>query len=156
MKYPHPWGTKTSRPKASGLHETGGIPGNWALDFMAPGGTLIVASETGVIERLSGHPPSSGTWKNGHPDLAGDVFGWSLYLRCAMGTYFDTHIGVLYVDDGEHVVEGQVLGEVGHWPRDPGRSHTHRGFTSKSGSRAASVKRIEAVRVGEKVRVTWP
>ena len=32
---------------------------------------------------------------------------------------------------------GDVFGHVGHWPNDPGRSHTHLGVTHPSGEAAA-------------------
>lgn len=148
MKYPHPLGSNTRRPSASNIHPTAGLPGNWALDFMAPGGTLILASEAGRVARWSGHDPHTGVHQ-------GDIFGWSLYLDCAMGEYYLTHMGTRIVRPGERVVEGQVLGSVGLWPHDPGRSHTHQGFTSKQHSRSISIARMEKVRLGQKVKPIW-
>lgn len=147
MKYPHPKGSSTSRPPATGLHPTAGLPGNYALDFMAPGGTLVLASEAGRVARISGHNPIDGV-------VQGSVFGWSVYLECGVGFYYDTHLGAVFVHVGQHVVEGQPIGRVGHWPHDEGRSHTHRGFTAHAG-KAASVKRIQQVRVGQKVKPVW-
>jgi murein DD-endopeptidase MepM/ murein hydrolase activator NlpD len=149
VKYPHPKGSKTTRPPASDLHWTSGLPDNAALDFMAPGGTLVLAPEAGVVRRFSGHDPATGIHG------AGDVYGWSLYLHCAMGDYFVTHLGARYATLGAHVAEGQVLGAVGHWPHDEGRSHTHMGFTANAG-RGESIKRIQAVRVAQKAGVLWP
>lgn len=153
--YTHPKGAKSSVP-ATSPHETGGIPGNIAYDFMAPGGTLVLASQDGVISRLSGHDPKTGTWKDGKPNKRGDVFGWSIYLRTADGEYFDTHLGSRVVKVGQKVVAGQKLGTVGKWPNDPGRSHTHRGFTARKGGRKASTARINAVKVARRVKPWTP
>ena len=138
--YPHPANLGLHRPPASDLHETGGLPGNWALDFMAPGGTPILAPQAGTITRLSGHPPSDGV-------IGSDVFGWSLYLTTAPGkiVYFCTHMQDRAVKVGQKVKLGQLLGHVGHWPHDPGRSHTHLGVTHPAGYKAA-IARIQAVR----------
>lgn len=142
LVFPHPRSANTGRP--SYLHPTGGIPGNEALDFMAPGGTTVMAPEAGVVTRISGHDPSSGTHG------AGDIFGYSLYIRTAGGFFFSTHYGHVTVSLGETVKAGQKVGTVGHWPRDPGRSHTHLGFTSNSGY-YTSVTHIRAVSAAPKV-----
>lgn len=143
LVYPHPKGAKSSYSPAA-LHPTGGLPGNWALDFLAPGGTQVLAMQDGVVSRLSGHPPENGVYP-------GAVFGWTIYLRCADGFYFTTHYGARYVHVGQHVVAGQVIGRVGHWPHDEGRSHTHAGFTADAGKKA-SVVRIQAVGKAPRVK----
>ncbi len=133
------------------LHETGGIPGNWACDFMAPGGTEVFASCAAKVTRFAGHDPSTGTWKNGHPDSSGDVFGWSMYLEDEQGrTYFLTHLGSRSVNVGSVVGVGQKIGEVGNWPGDPGRSHTHEGVSSPKGYREAQA-RILAIADAERL-----
>jgi murein DD-endopeptidase MepM/ murein hydrolase activator NlpD len=145
LAYIHAKGSKSSySPKA--IHATGGLAGNWALDFMAAGGTKVLAPQAGVIERLSGHNPVHGVYP-------GAVFGWSLYIDCADGFYFATHLGVIYCHVGQHVAPGTLLGLVGHWPHDEGRSHTHLGFTAHNG-RSSSVKRIEAVGCAPRVKAT--
>lgn len=144
LVYPHPKGARSS-VSVKALHETGGIPGNWALDFMAPGGTLVLAPQDGIVSRWSGHSPETGE----HP---GAVFGWSLYLKCGDGVYFCTHLGVRYAPVGRRVRAGDILGRVGHWPHDEGRSHTHLGFTSAKGGAAASKARIKAVASAPRVR----
>jgi len=58
--------------------------------------------------------------------------------------YFATHLGDHTALIGRKVKRGDLLGHVGHWPGDPGRSHTHLGVTHPMGKRAA-VARIEAV-----------
>ncbi len=136
--YPHPAGLGLHRPPSWDLHETGGIPKNWALDFMAPGGTEVFAPEKCMVTRLSGHNPAEGV-------VNGDVFGWSIYLTTPGGVvYFGTHFGDRHVTVGQHLQAGHLIANVGHWPRDPGRSHTHLGVTHPMG-KYASVARINLV-----------
>jgi hypothetical protein len=116
------------------VHTTEGIPGNMARDFIAPGGTVIVAPFAGVITELSGHDPATGT----HGPYR-DVFGWSTYLERADGVeIYMTHQGYRSVKVGQKVKAQQPIGSVGHWPGDPGRSHTHAGVTSPRGTRDAT------------------
>ena len=115
------------------LHRTSGIPGSWALDFMAHGGTPVLASYDGVITKLSGHDPKTGT----HGKV-GDVFGWSVYLKDSAGRVgYLTHMGSRTCKVGDKVKVGQKIGTVGKWPHDPGRSHTHFGITSPAGEKDA-------------------
>ena len=117
--------------RPSYLHPTGGIPGNYALDFMDPGGTSVYAPTGCVITQVSGHNPATGL------HAPGDVFGLSLHFVDDKGfTYFATHMGKLSVRDGQKVRVAQKIGEIGHWPHDPGRSHVHLGVDA--GSRAKS------------------
>lgn len=136
--YPHPAGEFTARPTL--LHETGGLAGNWALDFMAHGGTTILAPQDGHVTRWSGHDPRKGV-------IGGDIFGWSTYFTVPDGWYFITHQASRLVPVGKWVKKGTPIGIVGHWPGDPGRSHSHVGFTHKDGY-TASVKRIRKVAAG--------
>lgn len=129
--YPHPKGANShvlmygNKP---GLHPTSGLAHNWALDFMAPGGTPVLAVERSTVWRLSGHDPADGA--------NGDIYGWNTYLMTPDGlVYFYTHQGKRLVKLGEKVVKGQVIGSVGHWPHDEGRSHTHLGVTHPMGER---------------------
>lgn len=144
LVYPHAKSSTSSVNDPYGLHPTGGLAGNWALDFMAPGGTRIVAPQAGIVHRLSGHNPVDGVFP-------GAVFGWSTYIDCADGFYFLTHQGVRYVHVGQHVQPGTLIGLVGHWPHYEGRSHSHLGFTAHAG-RKASVARIEAVGHAKRVK----
>lgn len=138
LVYPHPGGLGLHRPPATDLHPTAGLPGNWALDFMAPGGTMVFAPQDATVTRLSGHDPAEGV-------MDGDIFGWNIYLTTKGGVvYFGTHFGDKHVTEGEKVKLGQLIAHVGHWPNDPGRSHTHLGVTHPSGKTAA-VARIDAV-----------
>jgi len=116
------------------LHETGGLNGNWALDWMNPTGTAIYAPLACTITQLSGSDPSHGVHK-------GDRFGWSMHFTDDRGrTYFATHMGSRSVSDGQKVTVAQKLGTIGSWPHDPGRSHLHLGVDA--GTDAASQKWI--------------
>lgn len=128
--YPHPAGS--GGHSGGFIHVTEGLPGNIALDFMAPGGTALLAPFDGKITKLSGHDPQTGVH-------GADIFGWSIYLERADGLFaYMTHEGVRDCFVGEQVKEGQKIGAVGHWPHDPGRSHTHLGITSPRGTRDAT------------------
>jgi hypothetical protein len=136
--YPHPLGTPGKAPAKSGMHQTSGLAGNYALDFMCPGGTQVLAPQDATVWRLSGRDPAAGV-------VSGSVFGWSLYLITEGGVlYFLTHFGDRKVKLGAKVKRGALLGHVGHWPNDPGRSHSHIGVTHPAGAVAAKA-RIVAV-----------
>lgn len=122
------------------LHPTGGIPGNWALDWMCEPGAIVLASEAGTVSRTAGHDPRTGLHGANR-----DVFGWSVYLRCKTGFYYDTHFGRLSVRAGESVKAGDPIGYVGDWPYDRGRSHLHRGFTSFTLRSSVSIRKIQVV-----------
>jgi len=131
LAYPHPSTFQGPSPTVSNLHQTAGLANNWALDFIAPGGTAVLAPENGTVFKLSGHDPSGGV-------TGGDIFGWNVYLHTPAGVlYFATHLGDRGVTVEEKVKLGDVIGHVGHWPNDPGRSHTHLGVTHPTGARAA-------------------
>jgi hypothetical protein len=131
--YPHPLGSSST--VCQGLHQTAGIPGNWAIDFCAPGGTRFLAVERGTISRLSGSSPSL------PPNNTIGIWGLSLYLKTGMGyEYFATHFGAINVKVGQVVECGQAIATVGSWPGDPGRSHTHLGVTSVKGEADAKAK----------------
>jgi len=131
--YPHPKDAKSvvagGVPK--GIHPTAGLAHNWAYDYLALGGTAVLAVEKSTVWRLSGHNPTEGVY-------GGDIFGWNTYLITRDGLiYFYTHQGERFVQVGDKVRKGQVIGKVGHWPNDPGRSHTHLGVTHPMGDRAS-------------------
>lgn len=123
------------------VHPTSGIRGNYALDFMAKPNTPILAVESGTITRISGYNPTTGVHG------AGDVFGWSYYLRTlsSFGFYYGTHLGRVFVGAGQKVRVGDIIGLVGNWPHDPPRSHHHLGFTSFTYLSYVSKKKIVAV-----------
>lgn len=151
--YPHPSEDgPLARPAASDLHETAGLPGNWALDFLAPGGSRIVVTELCRVTKLSGHDPAIGV-------LEGDVFGWSVYYRAIHsphGFYYLTHMGNRNVYVGQWLEVGAIIGHVGHWPGDPGRSHSHLGFTADTGGEAASKAHIVSVSEARRIPGHWP
>lgn len=135
--YPHPAGVPG---RVGGIHLTAGFPPGedyWALDFLAPGGTSVLAFYAGTITRTSGRSPADGV-RNG------DRFGWSIYIQRDDGTEsFTTHYGEKLVRAGQRVSVAQPIGVVGHWPHDEGRSHTHIGVDA--GSRSKSIALIEAI-----------
>lgn len=145
LVYPHPKRVPPfTRPTRAGLHPTLGLANNWAEDFMAPGGTPVYAPEQSIVFRLSGHDPAQGV-------TDGSVFGWSVYLHTPTGIiYFITHLGDVAVPVGRRLRASWLIGHVGHWPHDPGRSHTHMGITHPLGVTAAK-NRI--VRVANAVMV---
>jgi murein DD-endopeptidase MepM/ murein hydrolase activator NlpD len=129
------------------VHVTGGISGNYALDFLASPGTPVLAPEAGTVSRTSGYDPASGLHGSNR-----DVFGWSIYLRCRYGFFYSTHYGRLLVGAGAQVKAGDVVGFVGHWPGDVGRSHTHLGYTSWTHLSSVSTAKIRAVAAAPHVR----
>jgi murein DD-endopeptidase MepM/ murein hydrolase activator NlpD len=122
-----------------GLHETGGLPHNWAIDFICKAGLGIVAPEAGTISRFSGSDPS-----DDGADARG-VYGWTTYLTTAAGyVYFITHQGRRYptLRVGMKVQAGDLLGYVGDQRFRP--DHAHVGVTSPKGDADAKA-RITAV-----------
>jgi murein DD-endopeptidase MepM/ murein hydrolase activator NlpD len=138
--YPHAIPPSHTRPTAAGLHVTAGLAGNVALDFMAAGGTVILAPQDCHVMRFSGHDPRIGV-------IGGDIYGWSTYLHVPDGYYFLTHQDKRYVSVGQWVKKGTPIGRVGSWPHNPPRSHSHLGFTHVKGE-AASRARILKVASG--------
>ncbi len=122
------------------VHQTGGISGNYALDFLANPGTPVLAVEDGTVSRTSGYDPASGLHGSNR-----DVFGWSVYLRSRYGFHYSTHYGQLEVGAGSKVQVGDLLGFVGDWPHDRGRSHTHWGYTSFTHISRIPVNKIRAI-----------
>lgn len=162
--YPHPLGASSHvstgwhapllpNPGAelsTGLHETGGLPGNWALDFLAPAGTLVLAVEAGTITRLSGHDPKAGVFP-------GRVFGWNTYLTTPDElVYFYTHQGRRFVDVDQKVRRGEAIGIVGAPPSSfEWTQHTHLGVTFPAPPHPRSSQRA-IVNVGLAPRVKVP
>lgn len=132
------------------LHETGGVGGNWAFDFIATHGTPVLAVEDGTVSRTSGYDPASGVHGRG------DVFGWSVYLKTRFGFHYSTHYGRLLVAGGSVVKAGDVIGFVGKWPPGTRIDHTHWGYTHFSHMSFLSKKHIREVasapRVAGRVR----
>lgn len=133
MCYPIARGNESSI--CQGLHETGGIPGNWAIDFCVPeivgNGAPILAVQDGWIARLSGKDPNQDT-----PDPTG-AYGWSVYLQTrAFALYYITHFGRrANLTVGQKVRVGEILGWVGDQVFRP--DHVHYGVTHPLGEKAA-------------------
>jgi murein DD-endopeptidase MepM/ murein hydrolase activator NlpD len=112
----YPVGTATVQPVpsgpyhqyiAQGFHPTGGLDGYPAVDFGAIAGAPVVAVETGVIERFSGHPVSAGIFGEQK------AFGMTIYLRGQSGSdYFYTHLSEYTVTENQHVQVGQQIGVI--------------------------------------------
>jgi len=144
LVYPHGESWQGARPTSSGLHETSGLPGNVALDFMAPALTPVLAVVRGTITRISGHDPAEGV-------IGSSVFGRNVYLLDDGGlNHFYTHLDHLAVTVGDRVESGSLIGRVAAWPHDQGRSHTHLGITHPLGTAAA---RAAILRVAKAKRV---
>lgn len=144
LVYPHEKGWASY--SGGYIHTTGGISGNQALDFLAPPGTPVLASEAGTVSRTSGYDPLSGLHGANQ-----DVFGWSVYLRCRYGFFYSTHYGRLVVKAGTQVLAGDLLGFVGDWPHDRPRSHTHLGYTSFTHISRISTAKIRSVAAAPRV-----
>lgn len=143
MVRPIPKGWKFSI--CQGLHETGGVPGNWAMDWCAAPNTPVLAPEPGYVWRLSGHPPTDDT-----SDALG-IFGWTVYLETKAGyRYFITHLGKRNVKQGQKINAGDVLGVIGDQRYRP--DHAHCGVTSPFGPQDAK-KKITRVSLAPAVAV---
>lgn len=104
-------------------HETLGLPGYPAFDYMAPAGTAVVAPVSGKIIKLSGHDPKNGPTSGPH-----GPFGWSIYLKGDDGkTYFLTHLGSRDVELGKRVKAGTRIGSIGDYSKWGGADHVHTG-----------------------------
>jgi len=126
-------------------HQTGGIPGNCAIDFCGPPGSPVLAVEDGVVDRLSGSPP---TWDVNDPSGA---YGWSTYFTTEQSyRYYVTHQGRRAggITVGARVKAGQVIGYLGD--QDFRLDHIHYGVTSPLGY-ADACKRISQVAAAPKV-----
>lgn len=110
-------------PPHAATHETGGLAGFPAYDYMAPAGTTVVAPVDGVITRLSGKDPSLG----GPP---GGALGYSIYLDGSNGKrYFLTHLDKLTVRVNQSVRQGQKIAVVANGPASWSSPHVHMGVS---------------------------
>lgn len=137
LVFPFPEGAQVSI--CQGLHETGGLPGNWAIDFCCRPGTGLLAPERATVTRFSGHDPSDDT-----ADAQG-VFGWTTYLQTPeLYVYFITHQGsrLPSLKVGQRVEPGDLLGFIGNQSYRP--DHGHIGVSSPKGPADAKA-RITAV-----------
>lgn len=107
----------------SATHETAGLPGYPAFDYMAKAGTPVVAPVSGKIIKLSGHDPKQGPTQGPH-----GPFGWSVYVQGTDGrTYYLTHLGSRNVKVGQTVKQGNVIGAIGNYAKWGGADHVHMG-----------------------------
>lgn len=134
-----PFGEGVAVTICQGLHETGGLPGNWAIDFCCDPGSGILVPERATVTRFSGHPPSDDT-----ADAQG-VFGWTTYFQTPKAyVYFLTHEGRRQpgLQVGQRVEAGDLVGFVGDQRYRP--DHAHLGVSSPLGP-ADAKKRIITV-----------
>ena len=106
----------------SSTHETSGLPGYPAYDYMAPAGTPCVAPVSGKITRLSGKDPSQG----GPP---GGALGYSIYMSGGGKSYFLTHLDKVLVKVGQRVKQGEQIAEVADGPSSWSSPHVHMGVS---------------------------
>lgn len=108
------------KPQRS-THNTDGLPGYPAFDYMAPAGKSVVAPVGGKVIRLSGKDPKLG----GAP---GGALGYSVYIRGDDGkTYFLTHIDRVRPKVGARVRQGQKIAVVANGPSSWSTPHVHMG-----------------------------
>lgn len=112
-------GEKPQKP----THETLGLKGYPAVDYMAKPGTAVVAPVSGKIVRFSGDDPKKGATQG-----AGGPLGWSIYLKGDDGkTYYLTHLGSRTTKVGARVKEGAQIGTVANYDKYGRPSHVHMG-----------------------------
>lgn len=100
-------------------HQTDGLPGYPAYDFMAAARTPVGAPDDGTIIRLSGR----NTWSGGFG-------GRSIYLKTKRGVFFLTHLSPdVRVRVGQKIRKGQLIGYVGD-PTSSMAPHVHAGFNA--------------------------
>jgi murein DD-endopeptidase MepM/ murein hydrolase activator NlpD len=118
----NPVGSPVAGKKAQrASHQTSGLAGYPAFDYMAPAGTKVGAPVGGTIVRVSGKDPRLG----GAP---GGPLGYSVYLKGTDGrTYFLTHIDKLTVKPGQKVKQGQQIAVVANGPKSWSSPHVHMG-----------------------------
>lgn len=101
-------------------HETAGLAGYPAFDYMAPAGTPCVAPADGRIDRLSGSAP-------GNHCSPGGACGYSIYMSGGGKSYFLTHIDKVSVKVGDYVEQGEQIAEIANGPRRWSTPHVHMG-----------------------------
>jgi hypothetical protein len=117
-------------PPAAKPHNTDGLAGFPAYDFMARAGSPVIAPESGTIRRrdgstgFAGYDPALGPIGGPHGPL-----GWSIYLLGDSGTeYFITHLATRTCTVGEKVPIAQQIGTVADWrPWADTPDHAHVG-----------------------------
>jgi hypothetical protein len=135
MAYCYPIARGNEAWICQGLHETGGIPANWAIDFCVPeitgNGAPVLAVQDGFFYRYGGKEPSQDT-----PDPTG-AYGWSVYFQTRLGAiYYVTHLGRRQsFMQGQRIRVGEIIGWVGDQAFRP--DHVHYGVSHPLGEKAA-------------------
>lgn len=102
-------------------HQTGGLAGYPAFDYMAAAGTKVVSPVDGKVFKLSGKSPSLG----GPP---GGPLGYSIYIDGSNGKkYFLTHVDKVKVKVGQSVSQGEWIAEIANGPSSWSSPHVHMG-----------------------------
>jgi len=108
-------------PKSS-THETGGLPGYPAFDYMAPAGSPCVAPVSGTVTKISGTNPAAGP-----PQGPGGPLGYSVYISGGGKSYYLTHMGRRTVKVGDRVTQGEKIGTVANYAKFGRPDHIHQG-----------------------------
>ena len=102
-------------------HETAGLPGYPAYDYMAKAGTTVVAPVSGTVIKRSGKDPKLG----GPP---GGPLGYSVYIKGTDGKiYYLTHIDRVRPKVGQRVRQGQKIAVIANGPASWSSPHVHMG-----------------------------
>lgn len=113
------------RPHAA-THETAGLAGYPAYDYMAKAGSPCVSPVNGKVTKLSGTDP-----KQGPPNGPGGPLGWSVYIEADESSggksYFLTHLGSRSVKVGDRVQSGEQIGTVANYEKFGRPDHIHMG-----------------------------
>ncbi|TMJ10933.1 MAG: M23 family metallopeptidase [Alphaproteobacteria bacterium] len=104
------------------IHDTAGLTGYPAHDYMAPAGSPCVSPVDGKVCKISGSDPS-----NGPPQGPHGPFGLSVYISGGGSTYYLTHMGSRVVHVGQLVRQGEIIGTVGDYAKWGGANHIHMG-----------------------------
>lgn len=102
-------------------HQTSGLPGYPAFDYLAKPGTPVVAPATGTVFKLSGRDPKEGGTPHG-------PLGYSIYISGTNSKkYFLTHLDKVIVKLNEDVTQGEQIAEVAAGPPSWSVPHCHMG-----------------------------
>ena len=102
-------------------HQTAGLDGYPAFDYMAKAGTSVAAPVDGVVIKRSGKDPKLG----GPP---GGPLGYSVYIKGSDGRiYYLTHIDRVRPKIGARVRQGQKIAVVANGPASWSQPHVHMG-----------------------------
>lgn len=112
-----PKASEFARVDAEGAPDRRGVKHHAAIDWFAPGGTILVAPEAGKVVEVT---PSRGTH--------GQVFGGVVKIQTPDGrVWVFRHVdpGNSALRVGGRVQEGQPLARVVRWSDNPSSSHSH-------------------------------